>query len=56
MSDMDVVVIGGVPAGATTAFHLVQLGHRVTVLDRERSERVKPFAGGDGGLRSAAIQ
>ena len=46
MNDTDVVVIGGGPAGATTAFHLSRLGHRVTVLERDRSERVKPCAGG----------
>ena len=46
MNDTDVVVIGGGPAGATTAFHLTRLGHRVTVLERDPSERVKPCAGG----------
>jgi geranylgeranyl reductase family protein len=46
MNDTDVVVIGGGPAGATTAFHLSRLGHRVTVLERDPSERVKPCAGG----------
>ena len=35
----DVVVIGGGPAGATTATLLAQKGHRVTLLERERFPR-----------------
>ncbi|MGX1881814.1 NAD(P)/FAD-dependent oxidoreductase [Streptomyces sp. NPDC055287] len=35
----DVIVIGGGPAGATTAGLLAQRGHRVLVLDRERFPR-----------------
>ncbi|MBE8478326.1 NAD(P)/FAD-dependent oxidoreductase [Streptomyces justiciae] len=37
--DFDVIVIGGGPAGATTAALLAQRGHRVLVLDRERFPR-----------------
>ncbi|MFJ8276361.1 NAD(P)/FAD-dependent oxidoreductase [Streptomyces griseoviridis] len=38
-ADYDVVIIGGGPAGATTAGLLAQNGHRVLVLDRERFPR-----------------
>ncbi|WP_406415561.1 FAD-dependent oxidoreductase [Streptomyces sp. NBC_00873] len=37
--DFDVIVIGGGPAGATTAALLAKRGHRVLVLDRERFPR-----------------
>lgn len=37
--DFDVIVIGGGPAGATTAALLSKRGHRVLVLDRERFPR-----------------
>ena len=37
--DFDVIVIGGGPAGATTAALLAQRGRRVLVLDRERFPR-----------------
>jgi flavin-dependent dehydrogenase len=38
-NEFDVIVIGGGPAGATTAGLLAQQGHRVLVLDRERFPR-----------------
>ncbi|WP_230196894.1 NAD(P)/FAD-dependent oxidoreductase [Streptomyces coriariae] len=37
--DFDVIVIGGGPAGATTAALLSKRGHRVLLLDRERFPR-----------------
>lgn len=37
--EFDVVIIGGGPAGATTAGLLAKSGHRVLVLDRERFPR-----------------
>lgn len=43
MSD-DVIVVGGGPAGASSAFQLARAGVRVTVLERARFPREKPCA------------
>jgi menaquinone-9 beta-reductase len=40
----DVIIAGGGPAGASTAFHLARRGVRVTVVDRARFPRPKPCA------------
>jgi 2-polyprenyl-6-methoxyphenol hydroxylase-like FAD-dependent oxidoreductase len=39
MSDTDVIVIGGGPAGSTTSTLLAQHGHRVQLFERERFPR-----------------
>ncbi|HJR68102.1 MAG TPA: geranylgeranyl reductase family protein [Gemmatimonadaceae bacterium] len=44
MNDADVLVIGGGPAGASTAFALATAGVKVLVVDRERFPRDKPCA------------
>ncbi len=41
---LDVLVIGGGPAGASTAFRLARRGLRVRILDRARFPRAKPCA------------
>ncbi|NED07785.1 FAD-dependent oxidoreductase, partial [Streptomyces sp. SID6648] len=38
-TEFDVIVIGGGPAGATTAGLLAKRGHQVLILDRERFPR-----------------
>jgi geranylgeranyl reductase family protein len=44
VSDVDVVIVGGGPAGASSAFALARAGVAVTVVDRERFPRDKPCA------------
>ena len=44
MADADVLVVGGGPAGASTAFQLAQRGVRVRMLERARFPRPKPCA------------
>lgn len=44
MSDAQVLVVGGGPAGASTAWHLARRGVDVLVLDRARFPRDKPCA------------
>lgn len=42
----DCVVVGGGPAGATTAYHLARKGHSVLILEKHRFPRYKPCGGG----------
>lgn len=42
--ESEVLVVGGGPAGASTAFQLARLGIRVRVLERARFPRAKPCA------------
>ena len=44
MSDADVIIVGGGPAGASTAFALAGAGAKVLIVDRERFPRDKPCA------------
>lgn len=41
---VDVIVVGGGPAGASSAYFLVRAGARVLILDRARFPRAKPCA------------
>jgi len=43
---LDVVVVGGGPAGATAAYLLAGEGYRVALLEKERYPRRKPCGGG----------
>jgi menaquinone-9 beta-reductase len=44
VTDLDVLIVGGGPAGASTAFALATAGAKVLVIDRERFPRDKPCA------------
>ncbi len=46
MTDYDVIVVGGGPAGSTAARRSVQQGLNVLLLDKETFPRVKPCGGG----------
>jgi len=45
MSDYDVVVCGGGPSGATTAFYAARAGLRVALIDRAKFPRDKACGG-----------
>ena len=44
MTDADVIIVGGGPAGASTAFALARAGANVLLVDREKFPRDKPCA------------
>jgi len=44
--EVDVIVIGGGPAGSTAAREVASLGHHVLLVDREEFPREKPCGGG----------
>lgn len=46
MSDYDVIIVGGGPAGSTTARRAAQAGLSVVVVDKAKFPRNKPCAGG----------
>ena len=56
----DIVIVGGGPAGTTTALALVRadpaLARRVVVLEKARFPREKPCAGALGGRGDALLR
>lgn len=60
MIDADVLVVGGGPAGASTALHLVRAegvdARRVVLVDRARFPRDKPCAGAVSGFGVACLE
>ncbi|MFI5101403.1 MAG: FAD-dependent oxidoreductase, partial [Actinomycetes bacterium] len=46
MQRFDVLVVGGGPAGSTTAYRLAEAGVSVLLADRARFPRDKPCGGG----------
>jgi len=44
--DYDLIIIGGGPSGALTAYHALMAGLRVLIVEKEVFPRVKPCAGG----------
>jgi len=46
MEHFDVLVVGGGPAGSTTAYRLAEAGARVLLVDKARFPRDKPCGGG----------
>lgn len=44
--DYDVIIIGGGPSGALTAYHALMAGLRVLIVEKATFPRVKPCAGG----------
>jgi geranylgeranyl reductase family protein len=53
VTDFDVVIAGGGPAGSSAAIHLRQAGARVLLLDRATFPRDKPCGGGVTGRAKA---
>ncbi|MFW9849480.1 MAG: NAD(P)/FAD-dependent oxidoreductase [Candidatus Thorarchaeota archaeon] len=46
MVEYDVIIVGGGPAGSTTARRIAQVGLNVLLLDKDEFPRTKPCAGG----------
>jgi glycine/D-amino acid oxidase-like deaminating enzyme len=57
MPDAEIIIIGGGITGASTAYYLAQLGHRVTLLERGEiaGEASGVNAGGLGGIGWGAV-